>query len=417
MTSAETVLLQHQSIDEFKTKLDDPSITVVVSLSPQSITSLAALYNIPPAHCVAALTAALKSRGVAAVFDINWARDVSLLEAASEFIRRYRQRQSTQPSALPLLASACPGWICYAEKTHGTFILPYISTTKSPQAVLGTVVKRQWAPHVASITGPLAIYHCAVMPCYDKKLEASRDDFLLDGSVPETDCVLATTELHEWLQEQGVLPLVPLSFDGNANGNKTSQAAMDGPFTNQVPGGHGESYGAGGGGSGGYMDYVFRAAAKVLFQRDLPQGPLPTVQGRNADIRELSLEIDGTRVLHFAAAYGFRNIQGLMRKIKTGRCEYDYVEVMACPSGCLNGGGQVKPGEMGLSPQQLIEALENAYAGNGVVVPRPPEQNASVVAMYRDWVRGEPGGDQARALFHTQYHQREKTVASALADW
>jgi iron only hydrogenase large subunit-like protein len=491
VTSAETILLQHQSIEEFTTKLSDPSVTVVVSLSPQSIVSLAAVYNSHPAECVAKITTVLKSRGVAAIFDINWARDISLLESAAEFIDRYKDRQSSSgngngatdmaidnntdsaapppPPPLPMLASACPGWVCYAEKTHGNFVLPYISTSKSPQAVMGTLIKQQWARSRG--IHPASVYHCAVMPCYDKKLEAARDDFTIpsksdinlssinfstttNNHLPETDCVLATTELHEWLES---LPQV------TSNWAAIPATAFDTPFTNQVfstsnstsnshPNDNnikdnnypasmvGRSFAAPGG-SGGYMEYIFRTAARELFHQELPlDHPLQIVQGRNADIKECSLFVNGQRVLHFAAAYGFRNIQGLMRKIKINRCEYDYVEVMACPSGCLNGGGQMKPGAGGAvtaaagggsennnkgasssfaaqSVQQLIEQLEIAYNNGEYLEPRLPQMNSSVEELYREWIRGVPGSVESKELLHTKYHVRELTVASAIADW
>jgi iron only hydrogenase large subunit-like protein len=453
VTSAETVLLQHQSIDEFVSKLADPAITVVVSLSPQSIVSLAAVYKLHPAECVAKITAVLKNQGVTAVFDINWARDVSLLESAAEFMDRYKQKNSfsssggdtsngavemaidnttnentvspLSPSPLPMLASACPGWVCYAEKTHGNFVLPYISTSKSPQAVMGTLIKQEWARSKA--INPASVYHCAVMPCYDKKLEAARDDFTvppLDSvsttAIPETDCVLATTELYEWLRNLEI-----------SDWSAIPPAPFDAPFSNQDLL-SGKSY-AVPGGSGGYMEYIFRTAARELFNQELPlDQPLPLVQGRNADIKECSLIVNGQRVLHFAAAYGFRNIQGLMRKVKINRCEYDYVEVMACPSGCLNGGGQMKPtssasgggsvekvesSSSSQSVQQLIEQLEIAYHNSEYLEPRLPQLNPSVEEMYRDLIKGEPGSEMAKNMLHTKYHVREKTVASAIADW
>ena len=105
-----------------------------------------------------------------------------------------------------------------------------------------------------------------------------------------------------------------------------------------------------------------------------------------------------------------------MRKIKIGKCEYDYVEVMACPSGCLNGGGQAKPAA-GQSVQQLIEELEAAYHAESYLETRSPELNVSVQALYRDWIGDIPGSNLSRDLLHTQYHKREKTVASAIADW
>ncbi len=167
-----------------------------------------------------------------------------------------------------------------------------------------------------------------------------------------------------------------------------------------------------------------------------------------ADFRECSLEVGGRCVLRFAAAYGFRNVQGLMRKVKAGRGEYDYVEIMACPSGCLNGGGQLPPsagsrgspsGEgggagqdalpagallqsMGVggrekeTPAQLLERVEAAYHWSAAMLPAWPPGGA-VAAAYDGWVGGVPGGRAARALLHTQYHRREKTAAAAVGDW
>jgi len=178
ITSAETVLLQHQSSEEFVARLSDPRYTVVVSLAPQSVVSLAGAYGLRPADCSARLTGALKAVGVDAVFDISWARDVALIESAQEFLKRISlgdNRSNGGSIAVPMLASACPGWVCYAEKTHGSFILPHISTAKSPQAIMGTVVKRQWGLNRG--IDPSKIYHCTVMPCYDKKLEAAREEF------------------------------------------------------------------------------------------------------------------------------------------------------------------------------------------------------------------------------------------------
>jgi len=304
VTSAETVLLQHQSTGELQQRLADGSgWTVVVSLSPQSVASLAALHCLPAGECAARLATFLRQLGAGAVFDIAAARQLSLAEAAAEFMQRYRASprgaaalaaagasagsgcaaaatatgaaaaagadggdamdvDAPQPQAassgsssavdagpLPMLASACPGWVCYAEKTHGDHVLPYISTGeagwgcvgrqgslavfwlpegirecnsscchrcscalpclstcvhathpthltlaalhlpaithpnltpgKSPQSVMGTLIKRRWCTSAG--LQPDRVYHCAVMPCYDKKLEASREDFWLPG--------------------------------------------------------------------------------------------------------------------------------------------------------------------------------------------------------------------------------------------
>ncbi|KAL4434294.1 hypothetical protein ABPG75_000735 [Micractinium tetrahymenae] len=491
VTTAETVLLQHQSTGELLQRLADPGWTVLVSLSPQSVAALAALHGLPAADCGAALAAFLRGLGVRAVFDAAAARHLALAEAATEFVQRYRAsargaaalaaaaasgnaaasasasaaaaahngyamdvdeaeagpQQAAAGSAaaavggpLPMLASACPGWVCYAEKTHGDHVLPYISTGKSPQAVMGTLVKRRWCS--AAGLAPDRVYHCAVMPCYDKKLEASREDFWLPGTqVPETDCVLATTELQELLEQRGVdlRSLQGVPFDsilgcagGASNGwqggtqpqdVQQQQAQQAQQAQQQQPAGPGSMVPACSG-SGGYLEHVFRAAAWQLFGQQLPPSTLQMTVGRNADLREAVLTVDGVPVLRFAAAYGFRNIQGLMRKVKLGRCEYDYVEVMACPSGCLNGGGQPKP-RAGQSAAQLLEQLEVLYAGAGGTSGgssacssgREPEAELAVQQLYAEWVQGPPGSAAARQLLHTQYHKREKTVTATLADW
>ncbi|PSC72354.1 cytosolic Fe-S cluster assembly factor narfl [Micractinium conductrix] len=482
VTSAETVLLQHQSTGELLQRLADPQRwAVVVSLSPQSVSALAALHGLPAGECAARLAAFLRGLGARAVLDLGAARHLALAEAAAEFVARFRASprgaatlaaagaaagpaaaaaaaaaggdamdvDGAPPAAsssgdeagpVPMLASACPGWVCYAEKTHGEHVLPYIATGKSPQAMQGTLVKQRWC--AAAGLPPDGVYHCAVMPCYDKKLEASRGDFDLHGTqVAETDCVLATTELQELLEQKGVdlrsvapepldslLAVVPGS-SGSGSGWPAGASSSGGDAAAQ-PGAAAAAAGSAGSGpgstapappgSGGYLEHVFRAAAWQLFGQRLPPEPLQTVVGRNTDLREVSLEVAGTTVLRFAAAYGFRNIQGLMRKIKLRRCEFDYVEIMACPSGCLNGGGQPKP-RAGQSAAERLEQLELLYAaadgattgGGGAAA----QAQAAVEELYGGWVGGPPGSAAARQLLHTQYHHREKTVTATLSDW
>ena len=413
VTSAETILLQHQSIDEFRSRLDDPEFTVVVSLSPQSIVSLAAYYGFEPTEFGGKLIALLKSRGVTAVFDISRSREISLIETAIEFVHRYKRKilgengsdgGLTEQTCLPMLTSACPGWICYAEKTHGSFVLPYISTAKSPQAVIGTLLKRFLKEK--SVSGNTRkLYHCSVMPCYDKKLEASRDDFLeAETGIPDTDCVLATTELQVWIESLHInlhdVQLQP--FDQLLDDQALSPYGL-------------KSLGLYGG-SGGYLDYVARVAARDILGMDLPNTPLPMKQGRNADFRYLVLEREGYPSLKFAYAYGFRNIQGLMRKIKLNKCEYDFVEIMACPGGCLNGGGQMKPTK-GQSAHDLIEQLENMYHSESFLTLTPPDQNDAIHSFYRDHVPGGPNSSPAKQLLHTKYHERKKSLQTTVSDW
>ena len=436
VTSAETVLLEAQSAEAFKRALREASEpagadasafvvdgettrrkirAVVVTVAPQSRASLAAVAGLDTLEAARRLTGFFKSIGVARVFDAAAARDISLLETGEEFCARFAEANLKRASPendhaqkatddsdaeahpLPVLSSACPGFVCYAEKTHGPTLLKHISAVKSPQAVMGTIVKS----HVAEALGvaPDALFHASVMPCFDKKLEASRADFSRDVAVPaaggttatqETDCVLTTGEVAQLIADaaeasgetkgasiarrrrrrrrararrRGALARARAprwtggwrarTSAGDAPGTAmdtdcgdaltTEEERRDFLYAPSVPGG--------GGGSGGYLDYTFRRAALVLFGVAV-EGPLPftTPRAKNPDLREVTLEVGGKTVLRFAAAYGFRNIQNVVRKCKAGARGgagsgdgYDFVEIMACPSGCLNGGGQLPP--------------------------------------------------------------------------
>ncbi|XP_040315454.1 cytosolic iron-sulfur assembly component 3 [Herpailurus yagouaroundi] len=399
VTSAETVLITQQSheelrkvIDANKTAAPGQQRLVVVSVSPQSRASLAAQFGLNPTDTARKLTAFFKKIGVHYVFDTSFSRNFSLLESQREFVQRFRGQADSQ-QALPVLASACPGWICYAEKTHGSFLIPYLSTVRSPQQVMGSLVKDFFAQQ-QHLT-PDRIYHVTVMPCYDKKLEASRPDFFSqDYQTRDVDCVVTTGEVFKLLEEEGVSlsELEPAPLD-----------SLCSSVSAQEPSSHR------GGGSGGYLEHVFQHAARELFGihvDEITYRPL-----RNKDFQEVTLEKEGQIVLHFAAAYGFRNIQNLVQKLKRGRCPYHYVEVMACPAGCLNGGGQLKaPNTPG---KELLQRVETLYS---MVRTEAPEDAPGIQELYRCWLQGE-GSERAGRLLHTSYHAVEKASSSLGIRW
>ncbi|XP_028339828.1 cytosolic iron-sulfur assembly component 3 isoform X2 [Physeter macrocephalus] len=353
VTSAETVLITQQSHEELRKVLGankmaapDQQRLVVISVSPQSRASLAVRFQLNPTDTARKLTAFFKKIGAHYVFDTTFSRNFSLLESQREFVRRFRA-QADSKQALPVLTSACPGWICYAEKTHGNVLLPYISTARSPQQVMGSLVKDFFSQQ-QHLT-PDKIYHVTVMPCYDKKLEASRPDFFnQEHQTRDVDCVITTGEVFKLLEEEGV----SLS--------------------------------------------------------ELEPAPLDSL---NKDLQEVTLEREGQVLLHFAAAYGFRNIQNLVQKIKRGRCPYHYVEVMACPAGCLNGGGQLKAPDM--PGKELLQQVERLYS---MVRTEAPEDAPGVQELYGHWLQGE-GSEQASRLLHTSYHAVEKAGSSLSIRW
>lgn len=407
ITSAETVMLEKQSLDEFLSSIDKGKI-VIVSLSPQSRASLAEYFGLSPLQVFRKLTTFFKSLGVKTLFDTCCSRDLVLIESCNEFITRYKQIHSTNDdkskSLVPMISSACPGWICYAEKTLGSYILPYISSVKSPQQTMGAIVKQHLSQKMS--IRPEDIYHVTVMPCYDKKLEASRDDFVFgvesNGDVPvinvtEVDSVLTSGEVLDLIQSKGV--------DFKA----LEESPLDELLTNVDE--EGQLYGVGGS-SGGYAETIFRHAAKTLYGQEIKE-PLVFKTIRNSDFREVSLEVEGETVLKFALCYGFRNLQNVVRKIKIGKCDYHFLEVMACPSGCLNGGGQIKP-KPGQSGKDLIQSLEAKYIEN--ILISDPFDNPLAKRLYDEWLQ-QPGSEQAKRHLHTEYHPVVKSITSQLQNW
>ncbi|KAI9145515.1 nuclear prelamin A recognition factor-like protein [Paraphysoderma sedebokerense] len=457
ITSAESVLISMQSHKELyeilgKNKMaaegDQSSehITIAISLSPQSRASLAAKYGLTPIQVAKRLSWFFKKHlGVDYLFDTTFSRDVCLIEAAKEFISRYHAYNSwrgSQPVAmdvevqeegvpkrrrgrktlnatvdetkldnnfLPMLASSCPGWICYAEKTQG-FILPLISTTKSPQQIMGSVVKDYLAQKIGK--RPDKIYHVSVMPCYDKKLEASRADFYSDiYRTRDVDCVISTGEVERIFQDQSMsiqaFPEEPLDslFSKYDIDSQTGEEVLYGNF---------------GSTSGGQLEYIMKYAAREIFgitDVDVSESRGVTVKVvRNSDFKEVFLERNGQVLLAFASVYGFRNIQNLLRKVKLQRAMYHFVEVMACPSGCGNGGGQLQPPES-VSAKDWLSKVELAYHS---VQGIDPEHNEAVKFLYNDWLGILPSdfnNDKCKQQLHTQYRAVEAETVGLKVTW
>ncbi|KAG5242399.1 iron hydrogenase family protein [Salix suchowensis] len=392
ITSAETVMLEKQSLDEFLSNIDKGK-AIIVSLSPQSRASLAVYLGISPLQVFKKLTTFFKSLGVKAVFDTSCSRDLTLIETCNEFICQYKQSllnidEKSNPS-LPMLSSACPGWICYAEKQLGSYILPYVSSVKSPQQTIGATVKH----HICQKMGlrPDEVYHVTVMPCYDKKLEAARGDFVFEMEQGDANKnSLRITEVDSVLTTGEILDLIKLKA--------VDIETLDDSPLDKI--------------SGGYAETVFRYAARMLFGREV-EGPLAFRSLRNMDFREVTLEVDGKVVLKFALCYGFQNLQNIVRKVKMGRCDYHFVEIMACPSGCLNGGGQIKPKPQ-QSPRELLQSLETIYMEN--ILVKDPFENPLVKSLYDEWL-DHPGSEKAKRHMHTEYHPVVKNVTAQLHNW
>ncbi|XP_055902229.1 probable cytosolic Fe-S cluster assembly factor GK14772 [Eupeodes corollae] len=401
ITSAEGVLITQQSQEELLKVLNENQNnklqgnvekvkTIVFTVSQQPILSLAQRYELTPEECSKHLAGYFKSLGADMVLNTKIADDLALIESRTEFVERFRNQQ------LPMLSSSCPGWVCYAEKTHGNFILPLISSTRSPQQIMGMLVKQFLAQ---KLNVPMEkIYHVTVMPCYDKKLEASREDFFSEANNSrDVDCVITSIEIEQMLSIRETDTL-----------NTYAPVELDWPWSAQKPEG-GNVWAHEFSGSGGYSDHIFKFAAKELFGDEVER--LEYKNLRNPDFRELTLEKDGKVLLKFAIANGFRNIQNLVQKLKRGKTQYHFVEVMACPSGCLNGGAQVRP-PLGTPVRELTLQLEELYKQ----LPKSVPDNSETRGIYSSFFDGQHT-DKAKMLLHTTYHAVEKMNTALNIKW
>ena len=407
ITSAESVLVSAQSTDKFVALLAErprAEAPLVVSLSPQAVASLAAHYGLTQHAATEKLCAFFAEQfGAAAVVDETVGFEVAVAEVAADLVARLDQVRGAADArarrhVLPLLASECPGWVCYAEKTHPD-TLAHISTAKSAMAVVAAMAKQHFGR---------ACVHASVQPCYDKKLEAARSDFrAADGRSQDVDIVLAATEVVELVAARGVylaalpaLPLAALMARCTAwpftPAEQAAWARTDGPA---VPGTLTSC-------AGGYLENALRAACEHVYGADAAAHVQVTeVKGRNADLREYVVRCDsdsGTeaeRPLRFAFAYGFRNIQNVVRKIKTGTCAYDFVEIMACPHACANGGGQVRPPK-DTAPEVWLARVK------ALCDARP---HAAPFARARDVLACYPG-----LALRTEYHDRKDAKPASL---
>jgi iron only hydrogenase large subunit-like protein len=374
ITSAETVLVSMQSHKEVLSAIRDNNKTFVASISHQVRVSLAAAYGISVDQVDAKLKNLLVSKlGFRYVVGLEVGRAISLEYVAEEALRTGRQK--------PVLSSSCPGWTCYVEKTHPE-VIPFLSKVKSPQQITGTLIKT--LIHRNTGASHNQIYHLSIMPCFDKKLEAARPEFGGGGgdaeqeeeeeeydSYRDVDCVITAKEVVQMLLEEDMpFENLPDTFDMTDR-----QLAPEGwPVEEQWISHEGTS-------SGGYLDHVLRA----MQARERIKGNDTQIEvfvGKNSDTVEYHVVgVDGEVVGKVAQIYGFRNIQNLVRKLKPKRggggvvsrrtttnvrnndpSNWDYVEVMACPGGCINGGGQIGAPE-GVNLKQWKDKLEEIYNG------------------------------------------------------
>ena len=369
-------LTEKDQTDKVKAALADPDKYVVVQVAPAVRAALGEAFEFPIGVDVEGRIAdALRQLGFDKVFDTKFGADLTIMEEANELIGRMKN-----DGVLPMITSCCPGWIKYAEHFYPD-MLDHISSCKSPHQMQGAVIKTYFAQK-AGIPKE-KIVTVSVMPCTAKKFEHLRNDENGAG-VPDVDIVITTNELARMIRE------AEIQFEA-----MNPKTLFDDPL--------GEGSGAGVifGATGGVMEAALRTAVEALTGKPVENLDFTEVRGMNG-IKEASYDVNGTMV-KVAACSGLANANALLTRIKNGEADYQFVEIMACPGGCVNGGGQ--PHQNGFThalvnvPGMRAQAL---YDNDQNSRNRKSHENTSVRKLYEEFLT-EPGSAKAHELLHTTY--------------
>ena len=359
--------------------LADPSKHVIVQTAPSIRATLGEAFDMPVGTNVEGkMVAALRRLGFEKVFDTDFAADLTIMEEAHEFIDRVQNG-----GVLPLITSCSPGWVKYCEHYHPDMI-PNLSTCKSPQQMFGATVKTWYADKMG--WDPKDIFVVGIMPCTAKKFEVGRQHEDASG-YPDCDVALTTRELARMITRAGI------QF------TELPDESFDDPM--------GESTGAGTifGATGGVMEAALRTAVETLTGEPLTHLDFEEVRG-TAGIKEATYRV-GDLEVNVAVASGLANAGKLLERVKSGEKKYHFIEIMGCPGGCVNGGGQpVQPASVrnfvDLKSKRAA-ALYNLDRNNKV---RKSHENASIQQLYKEFF-GEPGSHKAHEILHTSYVKRD----------
>jgi len=318
------------------------------------------------------MLAALKRLGFEQVYDVSFAADLTIIEEGTEFLKR-----KAAGAKLPHLTSCCPAWVKYVEHFYPN-LLENLSTCKSPLQMFGSLLKDR-LPAMMNIPGE-RVKVVAITPCTAKKFEAKRPEFFNNG-IPDVDHVITTIELGRMIKAVGIQfsDLSPESFD--------------------MPFGFSTSAGVIFGNSGGVTEATLRFTVEKLSGKPLSKLDFMEVRGESG-IREAFIEVGGTE-LRFAVVHGLKNAKELLDRIAAGTCRYDFIEVMACPQGCINGGGQ--PLNHTHNYKQL--RTKGLFSAGKMFHLHKPQDNVMVSECYQRHL-GDVGGPLAQRLLHTHYRNR-----------
>lgn len=360
--------------------LADPTKHVVVQTAPSIRATLGEAFGMPIGTNVEGkMAAALRRLGFDKVFDTDFAADLTIMEEANEFIERVQNG-----GQLPIITSCSPGWVKYCEHFFPDFI-PNLSSCKSPQQMFGAITKTYYAEKMG--IDPKDIFSVSIMPCTAKKFEVGRDDQSAAG-VPDVDVALTTRELARMIKRAGLI------FEN------LPDEGFDAPL--------GESTGAGVifGATGGVMEAALRTAVETLTGEELPKLEFNEVRG-TAGIKEATYTVAGMEV-KAAVCSGLANAKELLTRIQNGEANYHIVEVMACPGGCVNGGGQpTQPASVRNFVDLKAIRAKALYDLDASMPLRKSHDNPAIKEVYENFL-GKPGSHKAHEVLHTSYVKRPK---------
>jgi NADH-quinone oxidoreductase subunit G len=358
-------------------KLQDPEAYCVAQIAPAVRVAIGEAFGFPiGANLTGKIYAALRRMGFKAVFDTNFGADLTIMEEATEFKSRFIDGKGE----LPLITTCCPGWVSFMEKFHGDMI-PHFSSCKSPHAMVGALAKTYYAEKQG--IDPAKIYMVSIMPCTAKKSEIIRSKEMHSSGYQDVDISLTTREFARMIKQSGIdFATIP----------DEQPDCLLGAYT-----GAGTIFGA----TGGVMEAALRSAVYFITGKDAAHVEFKQTRGLKG-VKEAEIEVAG-KTVRIAVAHGLANVEQVLDKIRAAKAAgeeppYHFVEVMACPGGCVGGGGQ----PYGATNELRVKRAAGLYAEDQSGLWRCSHHNPYIKQLYDEFL-GEPDGPKSQELLHTSY--------------
>jgi len=362
-----------KQVDLFKSAVKNPNLTVVCFIAPSIRVSISNEFmNGKIEDCQGKIISALKILGCDIVFDMNIGADFTVVEEAHEFVKRYNSKKN-----LPMFTSCCPGWVNFITKTYPEFI-PNLSTCKSPQQMFGALISKYYASYLGKKSTDLFVV--SIVPCLIKKLEARYSSNNASIGL-DVDAAITTSELIELIKESDI------------DFNNLENSEFDNFF--------GTASGAGAifGSTGGVMEAALRTIGDKISDNEIDNAMYQIVRGREG-IRRSEISV-GDKKIKIAIVSGLASVKPLIESIKSGE-ELDFVEVMACPGGCVGGGGQPKQNISDIE-ETIHKRAEELYNCANKNINQKAHKNPSLEKIYTKYL-GDIGGDKAYKILHRGYN-------------